>query len=85
MLENLDAKVRIGKYGAYVEKENGEDVVTASIPKDLTPADLDPEKVETLLKQKASGPDKVGIHPETAQPIYLLIGPYGPSLKRHFL
>ncbi|MDJ0621161.1 MAG: type I DNA topoisomerase [Calothrix sp. MO_192.B10] len=81
LLENLDAKVRIGKYGAYVEKENGEDVVTASIPKDLTPADLDPEKVETLLKQKTSGPDKVGIHPETAQPIYLLIGPYGPYVQ----
>ncbi|MDJ0796667.1 MAG: type I DNA topoisomerase [Calothrix sp. MO_167.B12] len=81
LLENLDAKVRIGKYGAYVEKENGEDVLTASIPKDLTPADLDPEKVETLLKQKASGPDKVGIHPETAQPIYLLIGPYGPYVQ----
>ncbi|MDJ0674589.1 MAG: type I DNA topoisomerase [Calothrix sp. MO_167.B42] len=80
-LENLDAKVRIGKYGAYLEQENGEDVVTVSIPKDLTPSDLDPEKVETLLKQKTAGPDEIGVHPETAQPIYLLIGPYGPYVQ----
>ncbi|AKG21860.1 type I DNA topoisomerase [Calothrix sp. 336/3] len=80
-LENLDAKVRIGKYGAYIEKDNGEGVVTASIPKDLTPADLDPKKVETLLRQKTSGPEQLGRHPETGEPIYVLIGPYGPYVQ----
>ncbi|NJM73149.1 MAG: type I DNA topoisomerase [Scytonema sp. RU_4_4] len=80
-LENLDAKVRIGKYGAYIEKENGDGVVTASIPKDLTPADLDPQKVETLLRQKTVGPEQVGRHPETGEPIYVLIGPYGPYVQ----
>lgn len=80
-LENLDAKVRIGKYGAYIEKENGEGVVTASIPKDLTPADLDPKKVEVLLRQKTSGPEQLGRHPETGEPIYVLIGPYGPYVQ----
>ncbi len=76
-----DVKIRIGKFGAYLEAENGDDVVTASIPRDLTPADLDPEKVEKLLKQKTEGPDQVGIHPETAQPIFMLIGPYGPYVQ----
>ncbi|KAB8331994.1 type I DNA topoisomerase [Scytonema tolypothrichoides VB-61278] len=80
-LENLDAKVRIGKYGAYIEKENGDAVVTASIPKDLTPADLDPQKVETLLRQKTVGPDELGIHPETGETIYVKIGPYGPYVQ----
>jgi DNA topoisomerase-1 len=80
-LENLDAKVRIGKYGAYLEKENGDGVVTVSIPKDLTPSDLDPQKVETLLRQKTVGPDEVGTHPETGEPIYLKIGPYGPYVQ----
>ena len=52
-LENLEAIVRIGKYGPYVEAEhNGNGMVTASIPTDLTPADLDPDQVETLLRQK---------------------------------
>ncbi|OKH47014.1 DNA topoisomerase I [Calothrix sp. HK-06] len=80
-LENLDAKVRIGKYGAYIEVENGEGVVTASIPRDLTPADLDPQKVQTLLKQKTEGPESLGRHPETGEPIYTLIGPYGPYVQ----
>ncbi|MHC5731817.1 MAG: topoisomerase C-terminal repeat-containing protein, partial [Nostoc sp.] len=65
VLENLEAKVRIGKYGPYIEVENGEGVITASIPKDLTPADLDPKQVEVLLRQKTTGPDQVGRHPET--------------------
>ncbi|MBD2211157.1 type I DNA topoisomerase [Calothrix sp. FACHB-156] len=80
-LENLAAKVRIGKYGPYIEVENGEGVVTASIPKDLTPADLDPKQVEVLLRQKTSGPDQLGRHPETGEPIYVKIGAYGPYVQ----
>lgn len=80
-LENLDAKVRIGKYGPYIEVENGDGIVTASIPKDLTPADLDPKQVEVLLRQKITGPDQVGRHPETGEPIYVKIGTYGPYVQ----
>lgn len=80
-LENLAAKVRIGRYGAYIEVENEEGLVKASIPKDLTPADLDPDQVELLLKQKTEGPDKVGLHPETGEPIYVLLGAYGPYVQ----
>lgn len=76
-LEGLVAKVRIGRYGAYIEAENDEGAVKASIPQDLTPADLDPEQVEVLLRQKTEGPDKIGLHPETGEPIYQRIGPYG--------
>jgi DNA topoisomerase-1 len=80
-LENLDAKVRIGRFGAYLEVDNGDATVKASIPKDLTPSDLDPDQVEVLLRQKTEGPDKVGFHPETGEPIYLLIGAYGPYVQ----
>ncbi|RCJ40724.1 DNA topoisomerase I [Nostoc minutum NIES-26] len=80
-LENLAAKVRIGKYGPYIEVENGDGVVTASIPKDLTPADLDPKQVEVILRQKTTGPDQVGRHPETGEPIYVKIGTYGPYVQ----
>ncbi|HIK30360.1 MAG TPA: type I DNA topoisomerase [Oscillatoriales cyanobacterium M59_W2019_021] len=80
-LENLTAKVRIGKYGPYLEVENNGETLTASIPHNLTPADLDPEQVEVLLKQKTEGPDKLGLHPETGEPIYLLIGSYGPYVQ----
>ncbi len=80
-LEDLDAKVRIGRYGAFLEVEGDEGTVKASIPKDLTPSDLDPDQVEILLRQKTEGPDKVGFHPETGEPIYVLIGAYGPYVQ----
>jgi DNA topoisomerase I len=80
-LENLTVKVRIGKYGPFIEMENGDGVITASIPKDLTPADLDPKQVEILLRQKTSGPDQLGRHPDTGEPIYVKIGAYGPYVQ----
>lgn len=80
-LENLTAKVRIGKYGPYLEVENNGETLTASIPHNLTPADLNPEQVEVLLRQKTEGPDKLGLHPDTGEPIYLLIGSYGPYVQ----
>ncbi|HIK39390.1 type I DNA topoisomerase [Thermoleptolyngbya sp. M55_K2018_002] len=80
-LEGLDAKVRIGRYGAYIETETEEGPVKATIPQDFTPSDLDAERVEVLLRQKTEGPDKLGFHPETGEPIYVLIGAYGPYVQ----
>lgn len=80
-LADLDARVRIGRYGPYIEVENGEEPIKASIPQDVPPADLDLQQVERILKQKIEGPDKVGFHPETGEPIYLRIGPYGPYVQ----
>jgi DNA topoisomerase-1 len=81
VLENISAKVCIGKYGAYLEAESEDGPVKASIPQDLTPADLDPEQVEFLLKQKTEGPEQLGLHPETGEPIFVLIGTYGPYVQ----
>jgi DNA topoisomerase I len=80
-LVGLDAKVRIGRYGPFVEVENGQGPVTASLPRDMTPATLDADQIQLLLKQKLEGPDKLGFHPETGEPIYLLLGPYGPYVQ----
>jgi DNA topoisomerase-1 len=80
-LADLDAKVRIGRYGPYVEAENGSGPVKASIPLDISPADLDEGQVELLLKQKTEGPEKLGLHPETGEPIYVLVGAYGPYVQ----
>lgn len=80
-LENLNAIVRIGKFGPYVEVQQGDDTITASIPADLTPADLNPEQVQVLLKQKTEGPEQIGIHPETGEPIFVLVGTYGPYVQ----
>lgn len=80
-LPDLAAKVRIGRFGPYLEIEEGNEVVKASIPKDVMPADLNQEQVQQLLRQKTEGPDKLGVHPETGEPIYLLVGTYGPYVQ----
>jgi DNA topoisomerase-1 len=64
-----------------LEVANGDGTVTASIPPDLTPADLNPEQVETLLRQKTEGPEKLGVHPETGESIFMSIGSYGPYVQ----
>ncbi len=80
-LEGLPATVKIGRYGPYVETEHEGEAVTASIPTDLTPADLTADQVQTLVRQKIEGPDKLGLHPDTGEPIYLLTGTYGPYVQ----
>jgi DNA topoisomerase I len=87
-LENLEAKIRLGGRSAsggistYVEATNGDEVLTASIPDDWTPADADPEKIAELLRQKAEGPVELGKYPETGESIYFFkIGFYGPYIQ----
>lgn len=81
LLNDLAAKVRIGRYGPYIEIDSGDEAVKASIPPDVPPADLDDAQIERIIRQKVEGPDKVGLHPDTSEPIYLLIGPYGPYVQ----
>jgi DNA topoisomerase I len=81
ILEDLEATIKIGRYGPYLEVPKGEETITASLPIDLTPADLNPEQVETILRQKTEGPEKLGLHPETGEAIYILIGSYGPYVQ----
>jgi len=81
LLDDLDAKIRIGRYGPYVEIGTGEESVKASIPADVPPADLNSEQIERIIKQKVEGPDKVGLHPDTGEPIFMRIGPYGPYVQ----
>jgi DNA topoisomerase-1 len=82
-LEGLDdaVKVKIGKFGAYIQVGEGDRMVNSSIPQNLTPSDLVPEKIELLLKQKLEGPDQVGIHPELNEPIFMMMGQYGPYVQ----
>ena len=81
-LDGLGATVRIGRFGPYVERDDGaETPIRASLPKDATPADINADRVEALLKQRAEGPASVGVHPETNEPIYLLDGQYGPYVQ----
>ncbi len=81
-MEGLDVKVRIGRFGPFIEVENEQaESIRASLPQDITPANLDSAQIELLLRQKIEGPDKLGLHPETGEPIYLRLGAYGPYVQ----
>ncbi|NEO83693.1 MAG: type I DNA topoisomerase [Spirulina sp. SIO3F2] len=81
-LDNLEAQVKIGRFGPYIEVPAENDaIVKASIPDDLTPADLNPEQVAQIVRQKLEGPTQLGTHPETGEIIYILSGNYGPYVQ----
>lgn len=81
-LEDLNADIRIGRYGAYVEVTDANGgTVKASLPKGLTPADLDADQIDALIRQKTEGPPSLGNHPDSGEPIYVLTGAYGPYVQ----
>jgi len=85
-LEGLPCVVRIGRFGAYLEKkrvadDGSEELLKATLPVEITPADLDADRAELILKQKADGPESIGVDPETGEAVYLLFGQYGPYLQ----
>ncbi len=86
-LEGLPCVVRIGRFGAYLETkrvadDGSEELLKATLPQEITPGDLDAEKAELILKQKAEGPEALGEDPETGEAVYLLFGQYGPYVQR---
>lgn len=80
-LDGLTPKIRVGKFGPYLELQNGDEAVTASIPRDLNPADITDEVAAKLIEQKQAGPQSLGIDPDSGLAIYLLSGPFGPYLQ----
>jgi DNA topoisomerase I len=77
---DLAVTLRKGPYGWYVqlgEAKDKEKPKRASLPKALSPADIDLSKALALLAL----PRTVGRHPETGEPITAGIGRFGPYIK----
>ena len=66
---------RVGQYGPYLQR--GED--TKSIPDEIAPDELTPERAEEIL----SVPDLIplGDHPETGLPVIVKDGKFGPYIQ----
>lgn len=76
--EGLPGKVKIGRFGAYIEVERNGERLSASLPESITPDELDEATVERLLKQKAEGPQAIGEDPETGLRVFVMDGRFGP-------
>jgi DNA topoisomerase-1 len=80
-LDELRAHVKIGRYGPYLEQQSNGEAVRVSLPPELPPADLVKDEALRLLHKKEEGPDVLGYHPETGEPIYMLSGRFGPYVQ----
>jgi DNA topoisomerase-1 len=75
-IRGTDAQLRVGRYGAYVER--GEE--RANIPLSIAPDELTAELAEQLLLEP-SGDRELGNHPDTGQMVVAKSGRYGPYVS----
>jgi len=70
-------RVRIGRYGPFLQRGEGGTGNTATLPKSLPPADLTIEKALALLKVKADGPRELGPDPVSGLRVSVQHGRFG--------
>jgi DNA topoisomerase-1 len=74
-------RIRIGRFGPFVQVADGGPGRTASLPEDIPPADLTLEKALELVRVKAEGPRTLGADPATGQSVYVMNGRYGAYVQ----
>ena len=74
-------RVRIGRFGPFLQLGEGGPGKTASIPPDVAPADLRAEQAMTILRAKAQGPRRLGEDPATGLPVYVIHGRFGAYVQ----
>ncbi len=75
-------RVRIGRYGPFLQLgDGGDDSPRASIPEEVSPAELTLEEALKLLKAKAEGPKSLGADPKSGLPVYVMHGRFGPYVQ----
>ena len=78
-----DIEIRVGRYGAYIQKGVGDERKFANIPETMAPDELTLQVAIDLLAQP-SGERELGIHPETNLPLLAKSGRFGPYVTEVF-
>ena len=74
-------RVRIGRFGPFVQLADGGPGRTASLPDDIAPADLTVDKALELVRAKAEGPRSLGVDSVAGLNVYVMNGRYGPYVQ----
>jgi DNA topoisomerase-1 len=74
-------RVRIGRFGPFVQVAEGGPGRTASLPDEIAPADLTVDRAMELVRAKAEGPRTLGVDPATGQNVYVMNGRYGAYVQ----
>ncbi|MTA24968.1 MAG: type I DNA topoisomerase, partial [Actinobacteria bacterium] len=78
-----DIEIRVGRFGAYIQKGVGDDRKFANIPETMAPDELTLQVAIDLLAQP-SGERELGIHPESNLPLLAKSGRFGPYITEVF-
>ncbi len=78
-----DIEIRVGRFGAYIQKGVGDDRKFANIPETMAPDELTLQVAIDLLAQP-SGERELGFHPETNLPLLAKSGRFGPYITEVF-
>ena len=79
--EGDPVRVRVGRFGPFVQVGEGGPGRTASLPPDIAPADLTVDRALELVRAKVEGPRALGVDPETDLNVYVMQGRYGPYVQ----
>jgi DNA topoisomerase I len=74
-------RIRIGRFGPFVQVGEGGPGRTASLPDEIAPADLLVSKALELVRAKAEGPRTLGVDPKTGQNVYVMNGRFGAYVQ----
>ncbi|HYJ93727.1 MAG TPA: DNA topoisomerase, partial [Vicinamibacterales bacterium] len=74
-------RIRIGRFGPFVQVAEGGPGRTASLPEDVAPADLTVDRALELVRAKAEGPRTLGVDSATGQNVYVMNGRYGAYVQ----
>jgi len=74
-------RVRIGRYGPFIQLGEGGPGKTAGLPPTQAPADLSVEKAMTLVRAKAAGPRTLGVDPNSGMNVYAINGRFGAYVQ----
>ena len=74
-------RVRVGRFGPFVQVGEGGPGRTASLPEDVAPADLSVERAMELVRAKAEGPRALGVDSASGQQVYVMNGRYGAYVQ----
>jgi DNA topoisomerase-1 len=73
-------EVRVGRYGSFLSADGGDR--RASLPDEIPPDELSPEKAAEILRAGGEGPKSLGKDPASGLEIFLKVGRFGPYVQR---
>jgi DNA topoisomerase-1 len=78
-----DTEIKVGRFGPYIVHQDKEhpEPVHVSIPEEIAPGDLTKDGILELIELQKNGPKPIGMHPDHNQPIYCLVGRFGPYVQ----